>query len=181
MLITSQNHCMKGISNTFICSLISKDIRPTLRASQRRQYSPTHCPICNNYGLSEGRNNLSLLNPCGTWNNGNLINTLRLLLTSNTQLQFPLVTRAWRQSVTPGCAEATHHRCHCGNCNYCPLFPAQEARVRQPLKANRLTCFSFLTCCFCSWKKVKIALIAQYMVRETPTWEKRMGRATPPF
>lgn len=72
MLTASQNHGKAGTSNTSLCSLICKDIRPALRAAHRNQYIPTHpqCPICNKHHLSESRNNLSLLNlpdTTGTW------------------------------------------------------------------------------------------------------------------
>lgn len=161
MLTASQIRCLKSISNTLLCSLVSKDVSPILRASQGSWHSPTHCPcpICNNHGLSKGRNNLSLLNPYGTWHNGNLINDLRLLLTLKTQLQFLLVNRAWGQSVKLGCTQAIHRMCLLWEL---PLLPAAACTGIHSLAAlvsQYSNSLLWLDCCSLKLKSEQLWLL----------------------
>lgn len=144
MLTTSQNPCMKGNSSTFLCSLISKDVRPNVRASQSSQCSPTHCQclICNNYGLSESRNNASLLNPCGTWHNRNLINDLK----TPTYIKHATAAPACDQGMGTICDTRLYPVLQVPTVGITASahLLAQEARVWPRWRDNILTCFSNL-------------------------------------
>lgn len=106
-------------------SLISKDVRSNVRASQRSQCSSTHCQclICNNYCLSESRNNASLLNPYGIWHNRNLTNDLK----TPTYFRHATAVPACDQGMGTICDTRLHPVLQgptVGINNYHPLLPA---------------------------------------------------------
>lgn len=125
-LTASQNHCLKGNSHLFLCSLIRKDVRLTLRASQRSQCSPIARV---QFATVMGSPKVKIISPF--W-----IHTVPDTTGADQWLKTPAYFKhatadparhqGLGQCVTPGCTQATH-----------PQVPTVE-----------LWLLTFLTCCF---------------------------------